>query len=131
MGTKLFINVKDTIFESKSQPTCTVSVNPLSCLSMSKIQFLKANHNDVCPYISNKKVVYQCQRYNFWKQITTVAMQPCNFCSCLSMSKIQFLKANHNNQLPGSQYAKVVYQCQRYNFWKQITTTKIVIYIGM
>ncbi len=45
------------------------SVNPdyikIRCLSMSKIQFLKANHNRRTMNVLNQHVVYQCQRYNF------------------------------------------------------------------
>ncbi len=115
---------------------------------MSKIQFLKANHNKPTAARLWWLVVYQCQRYNFWKQITTITdsvgnrqrlfinvkdtifeskSQPINpftkiYPCCLSMSKIQFLKANHNSTFQLLLEQLVVYQCQRYNFWKQITT---------
>ena len=175
----LFINVKDTIFESKSQRINAIFGQVGRCLSMSKIQFLKANHNSICFGCFFYHVVYQCQRYNFWKQITTLTACFYSFWSCLSMSKIQFLKANHNHisivllinmlfinvkdtifesksqrsvnsQLTNTsclsmskiQFLKanhnaspfrqelwcVVYQCQRYNFWKQITTLNSVTF---
>ncbi len=61
----LFIKVKDTIFESKSQRSSLDSVYHASCLSKSKIQFLKANHNYADQLEYEMKVVYQSQRYNF------------------------------------------------------------------
>ncbi len=86
----LFIKVKDTIFESKSQHQQIRRKNSQCCLSKSKIQFLKANHNKVAKGLKmvvlfikvkdtifesksqqsskrfkNGGVVYQSQRYNF------------------------------------------------------------------
>ncbi len=119
----LFINVKDTIFESKSQPEQTEMYIPKSCLSMSKIQFLKANHNQLLQEVYSKVVVYQCQRYNFWKQITTTA-------TLLLINQTLFINVkdtifeSKSQRLPLSALVVlVVYQCQRYNFWKQITTS--------
>ncbi len=119
---QLFINVKDTIFESKSQLKINSGIANGCCLSMSKIQFLKANHNPLILDFRVGQVVYQCQRYNFWKQITTIGNPILCPLRCLSMSKIQFLKANHNQHRDLIKLDYVVYQCQRYNFWKQITT---------
>jgi len=88
---------------------------------MSKIQFLKAIHNNNRTWILNESVVYdvkdtifesnsqlkpyrcfdgygclRCQRYNFWKQFTTHGLYLFNFWWLFTMSKIQFLKAIHN-----------------------------------
>ena len=118
----LFINVKDTIFESKSQLSVKPHNTIYCCLSMSKIQFLKANHNVVCGlyicvplFINVKDTIFESK-----SQLCFLPYRQPK--CCLSMSKIQFLKANHNT-LPLSMLpTSVVYQCQRYNFWKQITT---------
>ena len=93
----LFINVKDTIFESKSQREVEIDKVEESCLSMSKIQFLKANHNlntgfkmYVKLFINVKDTIFESK-----SQLTAKEFKPTK--RCLSMSKIQFLKANHNS----------------------------------
>ena len=118
----LFINVKDTIFESKSQLMYALNSSPYSCLSMSKIQFLKANHNINFVvkhffklFINVKDTIFESKSQQHHGQFPMLH-------SCLSMSKIQFLKANHNSVAAPPKFCAVVYQCQRYNFWKQITT---------
>jgi len=89
--------------------------------TMSKIQFLKAIHNKLARLISHNSVVYdvkdtifesnsqhvipdlrnnysclRCQRYNFWKQFTTIKSDYFHPIKLFTMSKIQFLKAIHN-----------------------------------
>ncbi len=83
---------------------------------MSKIQFLKANHNCIehseifLPlFINVKDTIFESK-----SQRTRDGEE--EEYSCLSMSKIQFLKANHNYQLKVNVDDIVVYQCQRYNF---------------
>ena len=89
--------------------------------TMSKIQFLKAIHNSITPTTVTVFVVYdvkdtifesnsqqtepplqlhsgclRCQRYNFWKQFTTLEKERRKLVLLFTMSKIQFLKAIHN-----------------------------------
>jgi len=90
--------------------------------TMSKIQFLKAIHNRGLDTVRKVIVVYdvkdtifesnsqrnlwwteewqcclRCQRYNFWKQFTTVDWIRFEKWLLFTMSKIQFLKAIHNS----------------------------------
>ena len=136
---------------------------------MSKIQILKAIHNQFINVLSETAVVSDvkdtnfesysqqstcdkylnagCQRYKFWKLFTTMTYWM-NFIEKLfQMSKIQILKAIHNNACPNPCTACVVsdvkdtnfesysqhfimkqieygscFRCQRYKFWKLFTT---------
>ena len=63
--------VKDTIFESKSQQVVRVCHLIISCLSSQRYNFLKANHNVIQKDIFYHSVVYQVKDTIFWKQITT------------------------------------------------------------
>ena len=68
---ELLLLVKDTKFESKSQPVDDPVSTLSNCFYWSKIQNLKANHNgdegdDDVVYIA-----FTGQRYKIWKQITT------------------------------------------------------------
>ena len=115
---------------------------------MSKIQILKATHNCVTSSFGKLRTVSRCQRYKFWKQLTTSAAklvcnrllfhdvkdtnfesnsQPvfhwlCGTKYCFTMSKIQILKATHNNAYHIYSVMRTVSRCQRYKFWKQLTT---------
>ncbi len=94
---KLFIKVKDTIFESKSQLETKELTIEERCLSKSKIQFLKANHNLFSGFKRTKKLFIKVKDTIFESKSQLISI--INFCikSCLSKSKIQFLKANHNS----------------------------------
>ncbi len=118
----LFVDVKDTKSESKSQQASFFFSAFICCLSMSKIQNLKANHNPSPSFEYRPFVVCRCQRYKIWKQITTSVYSTLFLPSCLSMSKIQNLKANHNSFSIIFLSCRVVCRCQRYKIWKQITT---------
>ena len=144
----LLLLVKDTKFESKSQH---LSLDPRSksyCFYWSKIQNLKANHNDISPGVPHHYIAFTGQRYKIWKQITTTSdgeverigllllvkdtkfeskSQRINFSSfmardCFYWSKIQNLKANHNVLSTAAAAFAIAFTGQRYKIWKQITT---------
>ena len=100
----LFNKVKDTISESKSQPWLVRAKMVLCCLIKSKIQFLKANHNK---FHSTKKMWLL---FNKVKDTISESksQQRCECKSlhicCLIKSKIQFLKAIHNNSCISTTY---------------------------
>ena len=122
--TQLLLLVKDTKFESKSQQVVIICNGCVYCFYWSKIQNLKANHNQLMNICWLKKIAFTGQRYKIWKQITTRRRQtwrvhpllllvkdtkfesksqqnlaiPSPIYDCFYWSKIQNLKANHNMQ---------------------------------
>ena len=118
-------DVKDTNFESYSQRRAVRFPIVAVLFQMSKIQILKAIHNpnysnynywivvsDVKDtnfesYSQRQRVClwkprgcFRCQRYKFWKLFTTINTLS-NACFPLfQMSKIQILKAIHNETYP-------------------------------
>ena len=145
----LLLLVKDTKFESKSQPTNPSSQFGIDCFYWSKIQNLKANHNSRMLYNWSPIIAFTGQRYKIWKQITTPRIcravatkllllvkdtkfesksqqrryRAFNSAYCFYWSKIQNLKANHNASLSPCLIAWIAFTGQRYKIWKQITTT--------
>ena len=93
----LLLLVKDTKFESKSQPKRNTAPVSVYCFYWSKIQNLKANHNRSEGCTQNPYIAFTGQRYKIWKQITTHAA-----------SKLHTLA--------------IAFTGQRYKIWKQITT---------
>ena len=114
-------DVKDTNFESNSQPRLFYHISIHCCL--------------------------WCQRYKFWKQFTTFFRNLIYWFLLFMMSKIQILKAIHNSITFCKFPTRAVYDvkdtnfesnsqqfvikfiftvgclwCQRYKFWKQFTT---------
>jgi len=114
-------DVKDTNFESNSQPRLRCPMLWRLLFMMSKIQILKAIHNSCTTKVIWDGAVYDvkdtnfesnsqhlhpvsvpekrclwCQRYKFWKQFTTEKYQSVNYSKLFMMSKIQILKAIHN-----------------------------------
>ena len=144
----MLLLVKDTKFESKSQLHITYIGEPLYCFYWSKIQNLKANHNQNINQINLINIAFTGQRYKIWKQITTWArhlqdvsgllllVKDTKFESksqrnlgcipsaqnCFYWSKIQNLKANHNLRSRVSVRLAIAFTGQRYKIWKQITT---------
>ncbi len=118
----LFIGSKIQFSESKSQRTSRISLVLVSCLSVQRYNFLKANHN-----------LRHTVLYSYWLfigskiQFSESKSQRCysgiNHCSCcLSVQRYNFLKANHNIFSLLFSYFKVVYRFKDTIFWKQITT---------
>ena len=60
---KLLLLVKDTKFESKSQPMGAVVGIIIDCFYWSKIQNLKANHNLLRFFVTAKMIAFTGQRY--------------------------------------------------------------------
>ena len=146
----LLLLVKDTKFESKSQLTCSYPFEILNCFYWSKIQNLKANHNNYKDVQLFFKIAFTGQRYKIWKQITTngcgcrhhywllLLVKDTKFESksqltaflrycendCFYWSKIQNLKANHNHNAWNARNVYIAFTGQRYKIWKQITTAR-------
>ena len=140
--------VKDTKFESKSQPQEAHENAVKHCFYWSKIQNLKANHNKSSVAEKFVLIAFIGQRYKIWKQITTspalignyelllLLVKDTKFESksqpkdlffgllpyCFYWSKIQNLKANHNAWRSLDAIARIAFIGQRYKIWKQITT---------
>ena len=145
---RLLLLVKDTKFESKSQPDEGKALKHGDCFYWSKIQNLKANHNIERDGILLKPIAFTGQRYKIWKQITTEYPFICSvhillllvkdtkfesksqLCPhsprrqqyCFYWSKIQNLKANHNELCCTCYGITIAFTGQRYKIWKQITT---------
>ena len=147
---KLLLLVKDTKFESKSQPDLRSQALYNYCFYWSKIQNLKANHNISSNWTLTVPIAFIGQRYKIWKQITTQDIykqcrqsllllvkdtkfesksQPLNGSkriksNCFYWSKIQNLKANHNSGALELRKREIAFIGQRYKIWKQITTAE-------
>ena len=145
---QLLLLVKDTKFESKSQPSLALNIKIRNCFYWSKIQNLKANHNGMPVRLAMPSIAFTGQRYKIWKQITTILNQVvynykllllvkdtkfesksqhntkgldgCFY--CFYWSKIQNLKANHNSLDLRPTKIVIAFTGQRYKIWKQITT---------
>ena len=83
---------------------------------------MKANHNVAGMFLCTDEAVAYEQRYNKWKQITTMTVSRPSRRPLLPMSKdtINESKSQHPEVFMGGLEA-VAYE-QRYNKWKQITT---------
>ena len=145
---ELLLLVKDTKFESKSQPQYNIKYNDGDCFYWSKIQNLKANHNYQRFAYIQTIIAFTGQRYKIWKQITTltllyyltrkllllvkdtkfesksqlIGVYHCCPQDCFYWSKIQNLKANHNIITHHCATLNIAFTGQRYKIWKQITT---------
>ena len=144
----LLLLVKDTKFESKSQQLFRQFYWWANCFYWSKIQNLKANHNNIRVLKVTALIAFIGQRYKIWKQITTMFMPALETLTllllvkdtkfesksqriaemegsrsdCFYWSKIQNLKANHNNDVRNKTSRSIAFIGQRYKIWKQITT---------
>ena len=92
----LFQNVKDTIFESNSQHFTEVKSCGSSCFRMSKIQFLKAIHNNPLKIIETLRLFQNVKDTIFESNSQHLVLCFHTSKCCFRMSKIQFLKAIHN-----------------------------------
>ena len=120
LQSKVVINHKTTKFESNSQQTA---------------------------YSNNRVCCYQSQNYKIWKQFTTALHRLKSVVVLLSITKLQNLKAIHNNLDISKNHNNVVinrkttkfesnsqqnslnitpeqgcYQSQNYKIWKEFTT---------
>ena len=118
----LLLLVKDTKFESKSQHAPPMRATLPYCFYWSKIQNLKANHNRSNNQERAMEIAFTGQRYKIWKQITTRICEEKALRNCFYWSKIQNLKANHNGGCVEFYRSRIAFTGQRYKIWKQITT---------
>ena len=103
-------------------------INTYSCISVCQRYVLKANHNTLSLYAMNEIVVFQCVKDTFWKQITTAALKFIFLLRCISVCQRYVLKANHNGQHTCIKFFRVVFQCVKDTFWKQITTVTKMLF---
>ncbi len=94
----------------------------VSCLSVQRYNFLKANHNSFG--IGNKTgyVVYRFKDTIFWKQITTWLLEWEVVSWLFIGSKIQFSESKSQQLSLIHVVELVVYRFKDTIFWKQITT---------
>ena len=142
-----------TNFESNSQPPPCLSFKAFSCFRCKFIQILKAIHNCQRRNLWRCLVVFDANLYKFWKQFTTYLDIVCkasklfsmqiytNFESnsqrnqrkkikkfgCFRCKFIQILKAIHNWSRLDFFTLNVVFDANLYKFWKQFTTSIILI----
>ncbi len=143
---------ENTNFESNSQLNNLEVLITSGCVVSTKIQILKAIHNQhlFCPICT--RVVLYLRKYKFWKQFTTFLLnlpffrllcciyENTNFesnsqqrhpaslfrLSCVVSTKIQILKAIHNTKEQETQMSVVVLYLRKYKFWKQFTTAELI-----
>ena len=94
----------------------------ISCFRTTKIQNLRAIHNPIQIGELLQTVVSGRQRYKIWEQFTTLAYQRSLPSSCFRTTKIQNLRAIHNNLHRPNAPPRVVSGRQRYKIWEQFTT---------
>ena len=144
---------KDTKNESNSQRGGKSPLVVMRCELYTKIQKMKAIHNQAHLLIINFKAVNYTQRYKKWKQFTTFLLQilpslplwtihkdtknesnsqrtliclPITV-SCELYTKIQKMKAIHNMSPFIIPFIVAVNYTQRYKKWKQFTTLPIIL----
>ena len=145
---RLFQDDKDTKFESNSQQRNVGNYQGLCCFRTTKIQNLRAIHNNLSWWFFILSVVSGRQRYKIWEQFTTAAVRPLmrsllfqddkdtkfesnsqqeyrsavDRVRCFRTTKIQNLRAIHNGYNTDNTYILVVSGRQRYKIWEQFTT---------
>ena len=146
----LFQDDKDTKFESNSQRRCYWPPRGGCCFRTTKIQNLRAIHNNSYANQMALAVVSGRQRYKIWEQFTTPVMANLdakllfqddkdtkfesnsqrsvvtinNAKRCFRTTKIQNLRAIHNQKRLRLFWRRVVSGRQRYKIWEQFTTAK-------
>ena len=146
---ELFQDDKDTKFESNSQHQFVYFFCFFGCFRTTKIQNLRAIHNQDLTIKGTSNVVSGRQRYKIWEQFTTGLpfwvqgkalfqddkdtkfesnSQQRLLCliesrGCFRTTKIQNLRAIHNRRSQQSTWRHVVSGRQRYKIWEQFTTT--------
>ena len=118
----LFRISKIQFFESNSQPVIRQHrVNP-RCSEYQRYNFLKAIHNLYRIYQHIPEVVQNIKDTIFWKQFTTVSVNPNLMIELFRISKIQFFESNSQQFTTGWSYKFVVQNIKDTIFWKQFTT---------
>ena len=121
---KLFQDDKDTKFESNSQLSLWHSRSWEGCFRTTKIQNLRAIHNVIKFSMTIWMVVSGRQRYKIWEQFTTCFATLTYDDGCFRTTKIQNLRAIHNNSYANQMALAVVSGRQRYKIWEQFTTAR-------
>ena len=119
---KLLLLVKDTKFESKSQPEASNELGCFHCFYWSKIQNLKANHNPEASFTHGRAIAFTGQRYKIWKQITTMWHRPVVNRLLLLLVKDTKFESKSQQQRFRHLCLLIAFTGQRYKIWKQITT---------
>ena len=122
---RLLLLVKDTKFESKSQPIFEVGKFGADCFYWSKIQNLKANHNSSMPLTKLRALLLLVKDTKFESKSQQPVVRRRRGVDCFYWSKIQNLKANHNHSNNYGKALAIAFTGQRYKIWKQITTASL------
>ena len=139
---------KITKIESNSQPTTYVTLQGRRCFYWTKLQKLKAIHNENGNFNTAFTGAFTEQNYKNWKQFTTrkrklnkklvvlllnkitkiesnsqlTPPQCPEHSRCFYWTKLQKLKAIHNLRPDGTQAHPGAFTEQNYKNWKQFTT---------
>ena len=116
---------KDTKNESNSQRHWRQALPYGRCELYTKIQKMKAIHNEPTGHHPRRRAVNYTQRYKKWKQFTTELSVLFLRYSCELYTKIQKMKAIHNCPSRVRVGAGAVNYTQRYKKWKQFTTPRL------
>ena len=142
------INRKTTKFESNSQPFAGSLCLPSCCYQSQNYKIWK-QFTTSFSIAFNSSCCYQSQNYKIWKQFTTIQISKMKLLKLLSITKLQNLKAIHNDKYIKRTFIDVVinrkttkfesnsqrkglvsvfkggcYQSQNYKIWKQFTTRR-------
>ena len=112
----MFISVSKIQFESKSQQMNFAFISDRRCLSVCQRYNLKANHNDFDLTKMVCRGVYQCVKDTIWKQITTEwVVTLLGEVVFISVSKIQFESKSQPFHCSIKSAYRCLSVCQRYN----------------
>ena len=125
---RLLSNVQRAEVESKSQLQLTLSGLIPCCYQMYKELKLKANHNNIGYYCSFVMLLSNVQRAEVESKSQQCGCCKSNAGGCYQMYKELKLKANHNGTRTVKQSVKVVIKCTKSWSWKQITTTRLLLW---
>ena len=153
----LFAILQKYDFSSKSQLGATFPNSNRSCLRYCKSTIFQANHNWQVDWCWSRPVVCDTAKVRFFKQITTydgpfaqgyqlfAILQKYDFSSksqhkdassnsffcCLRYCKSTIFQANHNDTTVQIIWLPVVCDTAKVRFFKQITTPKALIVLGI
>ena len=122
---------EDTKSESNSQHHLFSFIFHSYCVQRTKIQNLKAIHNKPSLRRTVLAIVFKERRYKIWKQFTTTQAFARIRKYCVQRTKIQNLKAIHNQVIGYKSFDIIVFKERRYKIWKQFTTKSLVIRVSI
>ena len=112
-------------FSSKSQRQAMLAAFPLCCLQYSKSTIFQANHNSILAFISASSVVCNTAKVRFFKQITTVLLNPFSYFLLFAIQQKYDFSSKSQRITASIADNKVVCNTAKVRFFKQITTIKL------